>query len=36
MNPGVEFTTRSDSLVGRASVMIADDVGSIHAADDFS
>jgi hypothetical protein len=31
MNPGAEFTTRSNSLIGRASVMIADVAGFILA-----
>ena len=31
MKPGAEFTTRTDSLVSRALVMIADDAGSIPA-----
>ena len=36
MNSGVEFTTRIDSLVGRASVMIVDDAGSITAQSTIS
>ena len=36
MNPGVEFTTRTDSSVGRALVMIADDAGSIPAQSTIS
>ena len=31
INPGAEFTTETDSSVGRALVMIADDAGSIPA-----
>ena len=31
INPGAEFTTGTDSSVGRALVMIADDAGSIPA-----
>ena len=31
INPGAEFTTGTDSSVGRALVMIADDAGSILA-----
>jgi hypothetical protein len=36
MNPGAEFTTRTDSLVGRALVMIADDAGLIPAQSTIS
>ena len=31
MHLGADFTTKTDSLVGRALVMIADDAGSIPA-----
>src|ERR1700679_998021 len=31
MHLGADFTTKTNSLVGRASVMIADDAGSIPA-----
>jgi hypothetical protein len=36
MNPGAEFTTRTDSLVGRALVIIADDAGLIPAQSTIS
>ena len=35
-NPTGQFTTRTDSLVGRASIMIADDAGSIPAQSPIS